>query len=147
MDATESQVPIENSAADLDSFSLRIVDPVDNETMDAAESEVPVEKIATELDSFILRIVDPIGSKTSPDWSLSDGLYDDLKHPSVKSSPASSGGSFDNYLEIVKDKELDELDGYSERASANESRRAWMRNEAATATYRFCDDNDRYYWV
>ena len=60
----------------------------------AAGSQMPVEKTAAELNSFSQQIVD---NETSPDWNLSNGLYDDLTKFYAESSGASSCGSFDDY--------------------------------------------------
>ena len=110
----------------------------DHAPIDAAESQVPVaEKSATDE-----LIVDPPVDNDilSPDWNFSDGLYDDIINLSTKSSLASPCGSFDDYLEIVNDMKLDELDEYLARATARESTYALMLNEAATATNTCCDD-------
>ena len=113
MDAADSQVPIEEIAAgELDSFSLRIIHSVDNETTNADKLQVPVEKIAAELDSFSLRIVKSVDNETPPDWIFSNGLYDDLINLSGKSSQISSCGSIDNCLDVFNGMELDELDEY-----------------------------------
>ena len=87
-------------------------------------------------------IVDPSVDNDilSPDWNFSGSLYDDIINLSAKSSPASPCGSFDDYLEIVNDMKLDELDEYLARATARESTYALMLNEAATATNTCCDD-------
>ena len=92
----------------------------------AAGSQMPVEKTAAELNSFSQQIVD---NETSPDWNLSNGLYDDLTKFYAESSGASSCGSFDDYLEIVNDIELDELDECLARSTAHNS-----RHECQTAT-------------
>jgi len=124
--AAELQVPLENCAAELDSFSSRIIHSVDNDTMDAAESQVPFEKIATEIDSFNLKIVDSsVDSEKSPDWNFSDHLSDDLIDLSgddfleivndidlVDEASSSSCGSFDDYLEVANVLDVDELDEY-----------------------------------
>ena len=118
------KVPFEKSAAELDSFTSRIIHSVDNDNMDAAESQVPFEKIAAELDSFSLKTVDfSVDSEKSPDWNFSDHLHDDLIDLSGDDfleivngidlvDEASSCGSFDDYLEIANVIDIDELDEY-----------------------------------
>jgi hypothetical protein len=96
-------------------------DNYDHVPMDAAGSQMPAEKTAAELNSFSLQIIDTFDNKTSPDWNLSDDLYDDLTEFYAESSGASSCGSFDDYLEIVNDIELGELDDYLARATVHES--------------------------
>ena len=109
-------------------------DNYDRPPMDAVESQGTCS-----LEIVGLEIVDPAKNELSNDWNFSDGLYDDLTNLSARSSLC---GSFDDYLEIVNDMDLDELDEYLARATARESRHEWMRNEVATANYRFRDDND-----
>ena len=80
--------------------------------MDMAEPQVPVEKIAAENDSFSLGIVDPSGNDVT--------LYDDLMDLSggdlleifidMELDEALSCGSLDDYLEIINNMELGELE-------------------------------------
>ena len=94
-------------------------DNYDHAPTDAAESQTPVEKSAAELYRYSLQIVK---NERLPVLNISDGLYDDLKNLSSKSSSALSCGSLDDYLEIVNDIELDELDECLARATAHTSR-------------------------
>ena len=93
--------------------------------MNSTESQVPIEKRAAEPDN--MEVVDAVDNETSPDLIFSDGFYGDLINLSAEElSPASSWGSFDDYLVIVNDIELDELDQHLPWSSTTWSSMSWI---------------------